>query len=177
MDNFQKNVFINCPFDADYRQLLISILFTVKFLGFSPRLTLQKLDAGTTRLENIVNLIDSSKFGIHDLSRILATKEGEHTRMNMPFELGIDYGCKKFKEGIWAQKKTLVLEKEPYRYQAALSDLSGSDIKNHNDEIHGTMYPIARETIGISESWTYSFAFATLGVITPPSRVVLDILE
>jgi len=127
-------VFINCPFDDDYRQLLISILFTVKFLGFTPRLTLQKLDAGTARLENIVKLIDSSKFGIHDLSRILATKKGEHTRMNMPFEFGIDYGCKKFKKGVWAQKKTLVLEKEPYRYQAALSDLSGSDIKNHNDE-------------------------------------------
>ena len=43
-------------------------------------------------------------------------------------------GTNKLEEGIWAQKKTLVLEKEPYRYQAALSDLSGSDIKNHSDE-------------------------------------------
>ena len=28
----------------------------------------------------------------------------------------------------------MILEKEKYRYQKALSDLSGSDIKNHNDE-------------------------------------------
>ena len=28
----------------------------------------------------------------------------------------------------------MILEKEKYRYQAALSDLSGSDIKHHNNE-------------------------------------------
>lgn len=134
MDNFQKNVFINCPFDDDYRQLLVSTLFTVKFLGFTPRLSLERSDSSTSRLANIIDLIESSKFGIHDLSRILATKEGESARMNMPFELGIDYGCKKFKGGVWSAKKILVLEKERYRYKVALSDLSGSDIKNHNDE-------------------------------------------
>lgn len=134
MRNFQKNVFINCPFDNDYRQLLISILFTVKFLGFIPRLTLERSDSNSARLTTIVNLIKSSKFGIHDLSRILSTQEGEHARMNMPFELGIDYGCKQFKGGVCSQKKTLVLEKEEYRYKEALSDLSGSDIKHHNDE-------------------------------------------
>ena len=132
--NFDQNVFINCPFDDDYRQLLISILFTVKFLGFIPRLTLERADAGMTRLTLILELIEASKFGIHDLSRLLATEEGESARMNMPFELGMDFGCKKFKDGEWSEKRILILEKERYRYQAALSDLSGSDIKNHDDE-------------------------------------------
>lgn len=132
--NFNKNIFINCPFDEDYRQLLISIIFTVKFLGFVPRLTLESSDAGTTRLSLILELIGASKFGIHDLSRILATKKGEPARMNMPFELGMDFGCKKFKGTPWSEKKILILEKEKYRYQAALSDLSGSDIRNHDDE-------------------------------------------
>jgi len=134
MENFNKSVFINCPFDEDYRQILLSILFAVKCLGFIPRLSLEKSDAGTARLANIVLLIESCKFGIHDLSRILAEKEGEHARMNMPFELGIDYGCKSYKDGIHKHKKMLVLEKERYRFQRALSDLSGSDIKNHNDD-------------------------------------------
>ena len=31
-------------------------------------------------------------------------------------------------------KKCLILEKERYRYQKALSDLSNSDIKSHNDK-------------------------------------------
>ncbi|MCZ6470325.1 MAG: hypothetical protein O6649_03080 [Gammaproteobacteria bacterium] len=134
MSAFDKNVFINCPFDDDYRQLLLSLVFTTKFLGFIPRLTLEKSDSGITRIANIINLIESSKFGIHDLSRILSSKEGEHARMNMPFELGVDFGCKQFKSGKWAGKKILILEKEKYRIQAALSDLSGSDIKNHNNE-------------------------------------------
>jgi len=134
VEGFDKNVFINCPFDVDYRQLLLAIIFTTKYLGFNPRLTLQSSDSSTTRLANIVELIETSKFGIHDLSRILATEEGEHARMNMPFELGIDYGCKQFKGGRCSEKKSLVLEKERYRYQASLSDFSGSDIKSHNDE-------------------------------------------
>jgi len=55
--------------------------------------------------------------------------------MNMPFELGIDFGCRKLKGGKWAEKKILVLEKERYRFHKSISDLSGSDIKNHDDDV------------------------------------------
>lgn len=134
MDDFNSNVFINCPFDDDYRQLLVTIVFAVQYLGFKPRLTLERSDAGEARIDKILRLIKESKFGIHDLSRIVSSTSGEYYRMNMPFELGIDYGCQKLREGLWSNKKILILEKEPYRYHAALSDLSGSDIKNHGDE-------------------------------------------
>jgi hypothetical protein len=134
MDGFESNVFVNCPFDDDYRQLLLSVIFTVKYLGFNPRLSLERADSAESRIEKIVGLINQSKYGIHDLSRIISERGNEHYRMNMPFELGIDYGCQKLKEGIWSQKQILILEKERYRYQKALSDLSGSDIKNHDDE-------------------------------------------
>jgi hypothetical protein len=134
MDGFEKNVFVNCPFDEDYRQLLLSVIFTVKHLGFNPRLSLERVDSAESRIDKIVGLINQSKYGIHDLSRIVSEGENEHYRMNMPFELGIDYGCQKLKEGVWSQKQILILEKERYRYQKALSDLSGSDIKNHDDE-------------------------------------------
>jgi hypothetical protein len=134
MEGFESNVFVNCPFDDDYRQLLLSVIFTVKHFGFNPRLSLERADSAESRIEKIVGLINQSKYGIHDLSRIVSEGENEHYRMNMPFELGIDYGCQKLKEGIWSQKQILILEKERYRYQKALSDLSGSDIKNHDDE-------------------------------------------
>jgi hypothetical protein len=49
----------------------------------------------------------------------------------MPFELGIDVGCIRFKGGKWSQKKCLILEAAKYRYQAALSDMSNSDIAVH----------------------------------------------
>lgn len=134
MDGFDTNVFVNCPFDDDYRQLLISVIFTLKTLGFNPRLSLERNDSGETRIHKILNLIRESKYGIHDLSRIVADGPDEPYRMNMPFELGIDYGCQKLTGGIWSGKKILILEKEDYRYQKALSDLSGSDIKSHDDD-------------------------------------------
>ena len=51
----------------------------------------------------------------------------------MPFELGLDIGCKIFGGVDFSHKKYLILEKERFRYQAALSDLSGSDIKVHKN--------------------------------------------
>ena len=133
--NFDKNIFVNCPFDDDYRQLLVGIVFTIIYFRYKPRLSMERADSAETRIDKILSLITESKFGIHDLSRIVSSGKDEHYRMNMPFELGIDYGCLKLKGGIWATKKILILEKERYRFQKAISDLSGSDIKNHNDEV------------------------------------------
>jgi len=52
-------------------------------------------------------------------------------RFNMPFELGLDIGMRCAAPGKLSQKRCLVLERERYRYQAALSDISGNDIKAH----------------------------------------------
>lgn len=132
---FHKNVFVNCPFDDNFRQLLLGVVFTIKYFGFIPRLSLQRADSSENRIDKITGLIKESKYGIHDLSRLVSTEPGEVYRMNMPFELGIDYGCKKLKGGKWQEKKILILEKERYRFQKAISDLSGCDIKSHNDEV------------------------------------------
>lgn len=134
-NNFNKNVFINCPFDKDYKDILLGIIFTTNYLGFIPRLAFERSDCAEPRINKIKELIVESKFGIHDLSRIVSKEKEEHFRMNMPFELGIDYGCKNFKGDIWSTKKILILEKEKYRYQKALSDLSGSDIKHHHNKV------------------------------------------
>lgn len=134
-EDFDKNVFVNCPFDDDYREILIGIVFTLKFFGYKPRLSLERADSGESRIDKILNLIKESKFGIHDLSRMVSSDKDEHYRMNMPFELGIDYGCQKLSGGIWSGKKILILEKERYRFHKAISDLSGSDIKSHSDQV------------------------------------------
>ncbi|MCY3868925.1 MAG: hypothetical protein OXG87_05160 [Gemmatimonadetes bacterium] len=52
----------------------------------------------------------------------------------MPFELGLDIGCRVFSNGPLSQKRCLILETEQYDYQKALSDLSNSDIKRHQNE-------------------------------------------
>jgi hypothetical protein len=130
---FHKNVFVNCPFDSDYLSLLRPLLFTVIDLGFAPKIALELPDSGRPRFDRIIALVQQSKFAIHDLSRLQASKEGELFRLNMPFELGIDIGCRLFKKGQWAGKRCLILEAEKYRYQAAVSDLSNSDIETHEN--------------------------------------------
>jgi len=68
------------------------------------------------------------------LSRLKAEQVEEFYRMNMPFELGIEYGSRHFGSGMLGGKKCLILEKERYDFMRALSDLSGVDIKSHSNE-------------------------------------------
>jgi hypothetical protein len=49
----------------------------------------------------------------------------------MPLELGIDVGCRLFSRSPQTLKRCLILEEQRYRCQAAISDLSGSDIAVH----------------------------------------------
>jgi hypothetical protein len=131
---FPTNVFVNCPFDSDYLPLLRPLLFTLIDLGFTPRIALEALDSGSPRINKIISLVEESKYAIHDLSRIQAKKINEYFRLNMPFELGLDVGCWLFKPGKWTGKRCLILEIEKYRYQAAISDLSNSDIAAHGNK-------------------------------------------
>lgn len=91
---YDQNVFVNCPFDEDYVSFLRPMLFTVLYLGLEPRIALERADSGELRLTKIVELIKVSKYSIHDLSRSEAAQAGEPYRLNMPFELGVDYGCR-----------------------------------------------------------------------------------
>jgi hypothetical protein len=131
---FNENVFINCPFDEAFYPLLRPLLFTVIYVGLNPRISLESMDSGKPSIQKIVSLIEESRYGIHDLSRIKAEKVDEYFRLNMPFELGLDVGCCLYKGGKWAEKKCLILEAEKYRYQVAISDLSNSDIAAHKND-------------------------------------------
>ncbi|WP_371346962.1 hypothetical protein [Ancylobacter sp. IITR112] len=131
MPEFARSVFINCPFDEEFEPILQAVLFCTVYLGFTPRIATESGDSGAVRLEKIKTLIAESKYSIHDLSRIQARRRGEHFRLNMPFELGLDYGCRQFSGGEHRAKRILILEERPYRYQAAISDLAGCDIQAH----------------------------------------------
>jgi len=131
--SFSTGVFINCPFDKSYLPLLRPILFTIIELGFVPRIASDLSESGHPRIDRIVRLIRGSRFALHDLSRIKASKVGELFRLNMPFELGLDVGCRIFGHGR-GSKLCLILEARKYRYQAAISDLAGSDIAVHGNK-------------------------------------------
>lgn len=131
---FERSVFVNCPFDDDFAPLLQAIAFCVTDLDFFPRLAPENADNGATRLDRIVDLVQSSKFGIHDLSRCKSSKADEYYRMNMPFELGIDHGAKRFGRGVVEKKSILILEHTRYDYQKSLSDIAGWDIEAHGGD-------------------------------------------
>jgi hypothetical protein len=132
--SFDRNVFINCPFDESFYPILRPILFTVIYLGLEPRIATERLNSGEARINKILELIRESKYAIHDLSKIKATHEDEYFRLNMPFELGLDIGCSQFKPGKWSKKCCLILVSEKFKYQAAISDLSNSDVAVHGNE-------------------------------------------
>lgn len=132
--NFEQNVFVNCPFDLEYEPILQAILFCLVRFNLTPRIATERSDAGESRLDKINELILSSKYSIHDLSRCQARVIGEHSRLNMPFELGLDFGCKRWAGNPYETKSILILEEQQYRYQAALSDLAGSDIEAHGGD-------------------------------------------
>ncbi|MEP7239153.1 MAG: hypothetical protein ABI685_14835 [Ferruginibacter sp.] len=130
---FNSNVFINCPFDADYRPLLKALTFTIVYLGLEPKLS-QTFSSSAIRINQIKEHIRNSKYSIHDLSRSKPLKKNELPRFNMPNELGLDIGCGEYGGRKFINKKALILETEKYHYQKVLSDIAGQDIENHNDD-------------------------------------------
>ena len=130
---FEKSIFINCPFDDDYQGILQAILFCIIYLGFAPRIATEQIDGGEIRLDKIIKLIEGSKYSIHDLSRSQSAAAGEFYRLNMPFELGLDFACRRYCRGK-SEKRFLVLEEKKFQYRAALSDLSGYDVDVHEGD-------------------------------------------
>lgn len=129
---YEKNVFVNCPFDEEYRPLLKALVFTLVYCGMEPRIASERADSGEVRFLKIVDLIKLSRYSIHDISRMGPLEPNELPRFNMPFELGVDIGVRLASDGALADKKCLILDIERYRYQKALSDIAGQDIKAHN---------------------------------------------
>ncbi|RYM32826.1 hypothetical protein ERX46_12250 [Brumimicrobium glaciale] len=130
---FENNLFINCPFDKEFKPILKILIFSSIYLGYKPLLS-ETTNSAETRVDGIHDLISKAKYSIHDLSRMESTKENELARFNMPFELGIDIGCKKFGNTQMNKKCLLIFDKTKYRYQKSISDLSGNDIEIHNND-------------------------------------------
>lgn len=131
-DEYDRNVFINCPFDDDYAPLFEAIVFAINDAGFRPKCARERLDSSQIRLQKIIELISASRYSIHDLSRTALDATNALPRFNMPLELGIDLGCKAFKPEC-ADKSLLIFDSEQYRFQKFVSDLGGQDIHQHGN--------------------------------------------
>ncbi|EJL6560512.1 hypothetical protein NMS15_003456 [Vibrio cholerae] len=131
-DDYEKSVFINCPFEPQYEPIFDAILFTIYKCGYKPRCALEHDDAGQSRIDKINDIIFDCKYGFHDISKTELDLHNNLPRFNMPLELGLFLGCKRFASGRSKEIICIIFDKEKFRYQQFISDISGQDIKSHN---------------------------------------------
>lgn len=131
----ERSVFINCPFSEDYQDHFRAIIFAVVRSGFTARCAREDDDGGEVRLEKICRIIADCPYAIHDISKTELDAHSGLPRFNMPFELGLFLGAKKYGSPKQRAKKSLILDRTEFRYQEFLSDIAGQDIHAHNSDV------------------------------------------
>lgn len=125
-----KWVFINISTDEDYRLMRQAIIFTLAFMRFWPRSTSEKpFGAEEVRFEKIIELIHECKYSLHDLSCIEPDPINNLPRFNMPLELGLAFGNKRYAD---ANKEVFVLDGLEHQFRKCCSDLECFDFPHHN---------------------------------------------
>ena len=129
-------VFLNIPYDEDFRRLYVAYIVGLIYVGLEPRVTLS-IPGGKRRLDRILALIGGCRYSIHDLSRVELDRTAPRTpRFNMPFELGLAV-C-------WAgvhpaRHEWFLFETISWRAAKSLSDLNGTDPNIHGGTVQGVM--------------------------------------
>jgi hypothetical protein len=123
------------PFDRRYAKLFDALVYTVHDCGCVARCAKEGDDGSQVRLDKLYGIIEESRFGIHDLSRVTLDSANRLPRFNMPLELGIFLGAKRYGTSRQKRKAMLILEKEPYRLPRYCSDLAGQDPRAHGNDV------------------------------------------
>jgi hypothetical protein len=145
---FDSHVFLNCPFDRQYEELFRGIIFCISYCGFRVRCALEVDDSAQVRIDRICRIIEECPYGIHDISRTEPDHGSGLPRFNMPLELGLFLGAKRYGAPKQRRKSCLILDAEPYRYQKFISDIAGQDIKSHAND--------ARTAVRVVRDWLRS---------------------
>jgi hypothetical protein len=129
-------VFLNIPYDEEFRDLYVAYIVGLCQLDLVPHLA-SEIPGGERRLNRIFQLIRSCRYSLHDLSRVEVSVEGSATpRFNMPLELGMTITW----ANLYPRRHTwFVWESEPYRLQRSASDLNGTDPCIHNGAPEGVL--------------------------------------
>jgi hypothetical protein len=125
------SVFINCPFDDEYRPVMDAIVFSTVCCGFLPRSALESGSVAIPRMERIARCVLSSRYSIHDLSRCKGEGDDNLARLNMPLELGIAMGRSLSAKTVDEEHEWLLLVPKGHSYMQFASDLAGYDAKQY----------------------------------------------
>jgi hypothetical protein len=131
------SVFINCPYDEDFRALFDAAVFAAVCCGFMPRCALETGTVAEPRMSRILRAIAASKYSIHDLSRCAGEGDANLARFNMPLELGIAMAHRDLSRREAVRHDWLVLVPVGHQYQAFVSDIAGFDPRTHDGSVAG----------------------------------------
>jgi hypothetical protein len=131
--DYNDNVFINCPFDDDFLPIFHAKIFAVFDCGFRARCALEEEDGGEVRIEKIAKIINACRYGIHDISRTELCIRTNLPRFNMPLELGMFLGARKYGSPQQKKKSCLITDTDRFRFQIFISDIAGQDIRAHEN--------------------------------------------
>jgi hypothetical protein len=134
VNTYQRGVFINAPFDKRYRPIFDVVVYCIIDCGFIARCALEVDDGSQVRLDKIYKIVEECRLAVHDLSRTQLDPKSRLPRFNMPFELGLFLGAKRFGARRQKQKNCIILDTERFRFQQFISDIAGQDPKPHNND-------------------------------------------
>lgn len=158
MADSENQVFINCPLDPEYRPLFEAMVFAIHHCGFVARAAVETDDGSQVRIDKIATTIAACRLGIHDISRTELDPVSRLPRFNMPLELGMFLGAKRYGNPRQRRKLCLILDRERYRYQQFCSDIAGQDIRAHGDD--------PAEAIRVLRDWLRNASVET-GILFP----------
>jgi hypothetical protein len=165
------SVFVNCPFDDDYRPIREAIIFTIACCGFRPRSADESELSHISRMERIAHGIFTSNYSVHDLSRCRGEGTELFARFNMPLELGIAMGRWFLSSGLKRQRYENIVKKsrlvtnlmelaQSHRWLVLVpvdaekdryvSDLKAFDFDNHGGDIAKTV-SIVVKWLGVAD--------------------------
>jgi len=127
------NVFVNCPFDDDYKPCFGALIFTILTSGHSVQCALADSNSGDVRFEKLCRLTEASDRSVHDLSRVELNPSGL-PRFNMPFEFGLFLGAHRFGGKRHKSKTALAMVAAPYKLPIYMSDVAANDPAAHHDD-------------------------------------------
>jgi hypothetical protein len=168
MSRYGRQVFLNVPFDNQYKKLLRALVFAVHRCGLVARTAQEKDDSGQVRLDKIFEIVRDCQFGIHDLSRTTLDAGSRLPRFNMPLELGIFLGATRFGNDRDRKKACLILDRDQYRFQVFCSDIAGQDIRAHSNEVSHALKAV--------RNWLQTHLPAS-AALPGPSSIMNDYLE
>jgi hypothetical protein len=139
----ERDIFINCPFSPDYRDFFHAIVFAIARSGFVRRCARENDDGGEIRFDKICRIIAECRYGVHDISKTEPDPDSGLPRFNMPLELGLFLGAKRFGGRKHSSKKSLILDRDERRYHSFISDIAGQDVHSHGGDVDHLIEQIA----------------------------------